>query len=79
MIEHSTTRAASVEVVPNLLVHDGPAAIDFYCAAFGARETFIGAAGSGKSTLARKIASKSGAKYLELDSVNHQAGWQHPV
>lgn len=36
----------------------------------------IGAAGSGKSTLARKIASKSGAKYLELDSVNHQAGWQ---
>lgn len=40
MTEHSTTRAASVEVVPNLLVHDGPAAVAFYCAAFGARETF---------------------------------------
>ncbi len=36
----------------------------------------IGPAGSGKSTLARKIASKTGAKYLELDSVNHQADWQ---
>lgn len=36
----------------------------------------IGPAGSGKSTLARKIASQSRVKYLELDSVNHQAGWQ---
>lgn len=36
----------------------------------------IGPAGSGKSTLARKIASQSGARYLELDSVNHQADWQ---
>ncbi len=36
----------------------------------------IGPAGSGKSTLARKIASQSGATYLELDSVNHQADWQ---
>jgi adenylate kinase family enzyme len=36
----------------------------------------IGSAGAGKSTLARKIASKIGAKYLELDSVHHQPNWQ---
>ncbi len=36
----------------------------------------IGPAGSGKSTLSRKIASKTRAAYLELDSINHQADWQ---
>jgi adenylate kinase family enzyme len=36
----------------------------------------IGSAGSGKSTLAKAIAAKTGAKYLELDSVHHQANWQ---
>lgn len=36
----------------------------------------IGPAGSGKSTLSRKIATKTGAPYLELDSINHQADWQ---
>lgn len=36
----------------------------------------IGSAGSGKSTLAKKIASKTGIKYLELDSIHHQANWK---
>jgi len=36
----------------------------------------IGPAGSGKSTLAKILASRIGARYLELDSVYHQANWQ---
>jgi PhnB protein len=40
MTENFASPAASIAVVPNLLVHDGPAAVAFYRAAFGARETF---------------------------------------
>jgi PhnB protein len=40
MTEQSTSPAASIEVVPDLLVHDGPAAVTFYRAAFDAREAF---------------------------------------
>jgi PhnB protein len=40
MTEESTPSTASIEVVSNLLVHDGPAAVTFYRAAFDARETF---------------------------------------
>lgn len=36
----------------------------------------IGPAGSGKSILAQQIAAKTGAEYLELDAVNHQANWK---
>jgi PhnB protein len=40
MTHDHTNIAASFEVVPNLLVHDGPAAVAFYSSAFGAREAF---------------------------------------
>jgi PhnB protein len=40
MTEQDELTAASIEVAPNLLVHDGPAAISFYLAAFNAREIF---------------------------------------
>jgi adenylate kinase family enzyme len=36
----------------------------------------VGTSGSGKSTLARELAAIMGVSYLELDSVNHQPGWE---
>jgi len=39
------------------------------------RVSVVGTSGTGKSTLARSLADALGADFLELDSVNHQAGW----
>ena len=39
------------------------------------RVSVVGNSGVGKSTLARALAGLLGADFLELDSVNHQAGW----
>ncbi len=39
------------------------------------RVAIIGASGSGKTTLARAMAERLGVPHVELDSINHQAGW----
>ena len=39
------------------------------------RVHLIGVSGSGKSTLARQLSLRLGLPHLELDSVQHQAGW----
>lgn len=36
----------------------------------------IGSSGSGKTTLARMLAARMSVPHLELDSLNHQPGWQ---
>lgn len=40
------------------------------------RVRVLGVSGSGKTTLARALAARLGVPHLELDSVNHLAGWQ---
>jgi adenylate kinase family enzyme len=40
------------------------------------RVVIVGNSGSGKSTLGRVIATRIGAEFLEVDSINHQADWQ---
>lgn len=40
------------------------------------RVRVLGISGSGKTTLAREVAARLGVPHLELDSVNHQAGWR---
>ena len=39
------------------------------------RVSVVGTSGSGKTTLAAALAARLGGEFLELDSVNHQAGW----
>jgi len=39
------------------------------------RVSVVGTSGSGKTTLAAALAARIGGEFLELDSVNHQAGW----
>ena len=36
----------------------------------------VGNSGSGKTSLARRLAAQLGLPHLELDAVNHRAGWQ---
>jgi adenylate kinase family enzyme len=40
------------------------------------RVSVIGSSGSGKTTLARQLARLIEAPHVELDALNHQAGWQ---
>jgi adenylate kinase family enzyme len=40
------------------------------------RVSVIGSSGSGKTTFARQLARLIGAPHIELDALNHQAGWQ---
>lgn len=42
------------------------------------RVSVVGNSGSGKSWLARRIAESIGAPYVELDEINHLAGWTTP-
>jgi adenylate kinase family enzyme len=39
------------------------------------RVSVIGSSGSGKTTFGKRLASRLGCPFLELDSVYHQAGW----
>jgi adenylate kinase family enzyme len=40
------------------------------------RISIIGPSGSGKSTLARRLSETLGIARIELDAINHQAGWR---
>jgi adenylate kinase family enzyme len=42
------------------------------------RIVVIGVAGAGKSTLAQRLSEKLGVRYIELDALYWQAGWQEP-
>lgn len=40
------------------------------------RVAVVGSSGSGKSTFAKRLAEALGAPHIELDAINHQAGWR---
>lgn len=40
------------------------------------RVSVVGNSGAGKTTLAGALASQLGVRYLELDAIHHQPGWQ---
>jgi adenylate kinase family enzyme len=40
------------------------------------RVAVVGNSGSGKSTLARALGARLGVSWVELDAINHLAGWQ---
>ncbi len=44
------------------------------------RISVVGCSGSGKTTLSRALAARLGVPHLEVDALNHQAGWtpRHP-
>jgi adenylate kinase family enzyme len=42
------------------------------------RVSVVGNSGSGKSWIGRRIAESIGAPYVELDDINHLAGWTTP-
>lgn len=42
----------------------------------GERICIVGNSGSGKSRLARRVAARLDLPHLELDALNHRAGWQ---
>jgi adenylate kinase family enzyme len=40
------------------------------------RASIIGSCGAGKSTFGKKLAERLGCRFVELDSIYHQANWQ---